>query len=275
MQMGSIQNIVYYCCVAKGNRVLYAYSGGDQEIEALVAVCLERTPPFHIWYFETVGQRTYGFLMEDGYVYFTIADEVLGNSGVLRFLEHVRDGFKKVVKNGSRSNLAGSNPICLEEQLVPIIRRLISSLENVSRSEPADWMAERPAHQLSPSQFNNQMGNSEAAASTKAPLLGKPSKHEKKKMKDRLAETRDVISEDHRKSTDRGIKIDVAPESNQGSVSSISLQKSSSSTRIRGQQQARRMWWRHVRMVLAIDAVVCLVLFGIWLGICHGFHCIH
>ncbi|XP_058075773.1 phytolongin Phyl1.1-like [Magnolia sinica] len=119
--MGSIQNIVYYCCVAKGNRVLYTYNGGDQEIEALVAVCLERTPAFHIWYFETVGQRTYEFLMEDGYVYFTIVDKVLGNAGVLRFLEHVRDGFKKVVKNSSRSNLAGSNPICIEEQLVPII----------------------------------------------------------------------------------------------------------------------------------------------------------
>ncbi|XP_058087512.1 phytolongin Phyl1.1-like [Magnolia sinica] len=117
MQMDSIQNIVYYCCVAKGNRVLYTYDAGDQEIEALVAVFLERTPPFHIWYFKTVGQRTYGFLMEDGYVYFTIVDEVLGNARVLRLLEHVKDGFKKVVKNGSRSNLASSNPICIEEQL--------------------------------------------------------------------------------------------------------------------------------------------------------------
>ncbi|KAL5982829.1 hypothetical protein ACLOJK_016906 [Asimina triloba] len=285
--MGSIQNVIDYCCVAKGYKVLYAYGGGGQEIDDLARLCLERAPSFHYWYSETFRHRTFGFLMEDGYVYFAIMDESLGNSRGLRFLERVKDGFKKIMKNGSKSGLGSLNPICVEEQLVPVIQHLISSLENVSRSEPADWVAERPTRHISPSQFNGGRSSSDATV-CKAPLLGKPSKHEKKKMKGRLVETRDIISEDHRKSTDRGImsedhrksmdrgiKIDVVPESNQGSMSSISLQKSSSSTRIRGQQQARKIWWRHVRLVLAIDAAVCLILFGIWLAICRGFQCMH
>lgn len=271
--MGSIQNTVHYCCVYKDGRVLYAYSGGDREIEALAALCLERAPSFHAWYFETVARRTFGFLMEDGYIYFAIVDEGLGNAGVLRFLKHVRDEFKQVARIRSKGSFSGLSPVYLQEELVPVIRRLITSLENVTRADAATRMTESSPLDPNSSQFNNQMGNSDAATS-KAPLLGKPTKHEKKKMKDRLTENRDIVPEDHGKATDRGIKIDIAPESNQGGISSISLQKSSSSTRVRGQQFARKMWCRHVRLVLAIDAVICLVLFGIWLGICKGFKCI-
>eukprot|EP00268_Persea_americana_P043101 TRINITY_DN4321_c0_g1_i1.p1 TRINITY_DN4321_c0_g1~~TRINITY_DN4321_c0_g1_i1.p1 ORF type:complete len:274 (+),score=47.40 TRINITY_DN4321_c0_g1_i1:462-1283(+) len=273
--MGSIHNRVYYCCVSKGSRVLYTYSGGDRELEALAALCLERAPSFHAWYFETVGRRTFGFLMEDGYVYFAIVDEGLGHSGVLRFLKHVRDEFKQVARNGSKGSFSGLSPICLQEELLPVIRRLIASLENVSRTEAADGMTERSLHDPKSSQFNNQIGNSDTATSTKAPLLGKPNRYEKKKMKDRSIEAKDTVLEDHNHNTDRGMTINMGTESNQGGMSSISLQKSSSSTRIRGQQLARRKWWRHVRIIIAIDVVICLVLFGIWLGICRGFQCIH
>ena len=46
--MGSIQNTVYYCCVSRGNRILYVYSGGDGEIENLGTLCLEKKTPFQI-----------------------------------------------------------------------------------------------------------------------------------------------------------------------------------------------------------------------------------
>nr|DAD38876.1 TPA_asm: hypothetical protein HUJ06_013198 [Nelumbo nucifera] len=81
--MGSIQNTVYYCSVSKGNEILYSYSCGNHEIENLAALCLEKTPPFHSWYFETMGKKTFGFLMEDEHVYFTIVDEGLQNPGIL------------------------------------------------------------------------------------------------------------------------------------------------------------------------------------------------
>ncbi|KAH0453610.1 hypothetical protein IEQ34_017934 [Dendrobium chrysotoxum] len=51
------------------------------------------------------------------------------------------------------------------------------------------------------------------------------------------------------------------------------LQKSLSA-RNRMQQNGRRLWWRYVKILVAIDALLCLVLFGIWLAVCRGFQCI-
>ncbi|GAV72017.1 Longin domain-containing protein [Cephalotus follicularis] len=277
--MGSIQNTVHYCCVSRGNRILYAHSGGDHQIENLAVLCLEQTPPFHKWYSETMSKKTFGFLIEDGYVYFTIVDEGCGNPGVLQFLEHVKDEFKKVARKGSRGSFSGMNSINLQEQLVPVIRRLITSLEHVSQNGN-DWKVETPSLGpvgLSPSPTNVN-GQVEVASSTKAPLLGKSSKQEKKKTKDHVISMRDTELEEHRKSTDRGIKVDSATfdSNNQGGVgSSISMQKDLSSMRIRsGAQSIRRKWWRQVQIVLAIDAAVCLILFVIWLSVCGGFGCL-
>lgn len=41
-----------------------------------------------------------------------------------------------------------------------------------------------------------------------------------------------------------------------------------------GKQKAKRIWRRHVWIVLGLDLAVCLILFGIWLFVCHGFECI-
>ncbi|KAK9110851.1 hypothetical protein Sjap_018911 [Stephania japonica] len=280
--MSLIQNTVYYCCVSKANRILYAYSGGDPDIDNLAALCLEKAPPFHICYSQTVRGRIYGFVMEDGYVYFAIAGEGLGtSSGLLQFLEHVREEFNKVSKNkksgGSRGSLSGfSNFNLQEEELVPVIRRLISSLEMNKI-----WQSQNQNAIPSPSP-EAETGVIETVTSTKAPLLAKPGKQDKKKMKDRVVEIRDKNgSEDHRRSTDRdrGIKADhtnTLESNNQGPVvSAVSLHKTCSSrSRSSQQQYAPRMWWRKVRIVLAIDALICLILFGIWLGICRGFRCI-
>ncbi|CAK9164564.1 unnamed protein product [Ilex paraguariensis] len=276
--MGSIQNRVYYCCVSNGSRILYAFSSGDHEIENLAALCLEMTPPFHQWYFQTMGKKTFGFLMQDGYVYFGIVDEGLSNSGCLQFLSHMRDEFKKVAKKGSSRSMSNLNSLCLQEQLVPVIRRLITSLEQVSQSgteEPAE--APSPDHVgLSPSPCNSANGQIEAGASTKAPLLGKSSKQEKKKMKDHVIAMRDIELEEHRKSTDRRVNVDSGTLDDKGAgISSISLRKDIGSMRIRSTTQSiRKKWCRQLRIVLAIDAAVCLILFVIWLGICGGIDCV-
>ncbi|PON34889.1 Longin domain containing protein [Parasponia andersonii] len=278
--MGSIQNTVYYCCVARGNRVLYAHSSGDHELENLALLCLERTPPFHKWYFETMGNRTFGFLIEDGYVYFTIVGENVGNPGVLQFLEHLRDEFKEVARKGSRGSLSSLN-LTVQEQLVPVIRRLITSLENVSH-RGRGWTGETPSLHAgsSPSPTSSANGQTEVCSSTKAPLLGKSSKQEKKKGKDHVIAIREVELEEHRKSTDRGVNVDsisaTLDSSDQGEAgSSIPLQKELGPMRIRSSTQSiRKKWWRQVRIVLAVDAAVCLLLFVIWLFICHGIECI-
>lgn len=41
-----------------------------------------------------------------------------------------------------------------------------------------------------------------------------------------------------------------------------------------GRQKAKKIWRRHVWVVLILDLAVCLILFGIWLFVCRGFQCI-
>ncbi|XP_060217404.1 phytolongin Phyl1.1-like [Lycium barbarum] len=155
--MGSVRKAVYYCSVSKGDQLLYAYNGGDHEIENLAALCLERIPPFHKWYFQTMAKKTFGFLMEgEGYVYFAIVDEGLGNAEVLKFLEQLKDEFRKLAKNSSCWTLSNRNSLCLQRELVPVI------------------------------------GQTEGGASANALLLGKQSRQENKKMKDHVIGMRDT-----------------------------------------------------------------------------------
>uniref|UniRef100_A0A2P2JFC6 Longin domain-containing protein n=1 Tax=Rhizophora mucronata TaxID=61149 RepID=A0A2P2JFC6_RHIMU len=277
--MGSIQNIVHYCCVSKGNRTLYLYSGKDREIERLAALVLENIPPYHKWYFETLRKKTFGFLMEDGCVYFTIVDEGLGSMSVLEFLEHLKEEFKKLAKKGLRGSFSGINSINVQEQLVPAIRHLITSFECMPQSD-SNWNAKTSSSNNVSlcSSLTNVNEQIDVGSSTKAPLLGRSNKSEKKKSRDHVIPVRDIEVEEHKKSTDREVSITISDSNSQGgaAASPISLQKDLGSMRIRSSSQnIRKKWWRQVKIVLAIDAAICLILFLVWLSICGGFVCIH
>ncbi|EOA36190.1 hypothetical protein CARUB_v10010089mg [Capsella rubella] len=250
--MGSIQNTVHYCCVSKDNQIVYAYNnaGDHRNNESLAALCLEKTPPFHKWYFETMSKRTFGFLMEDGFVYFAIVDDVFRRSSVLDFLEHLRDELKKANKKNSRGSFSGS--ISFSNVQDQVVRRLIASLETDLTCLPIS----------SPSID----GAEQSDASTKAPLLGRSNKQEKKKGRDHVNSLRGIEIDEHRKSNDRG------------HVTECSNSSSAATTYVRGRsggsQSIERKWRRQVMIVLAIDAAICLTLLGVWLAICHGIECI-
>ncbi|GFQ05792.1 probable vamp-like protein at1g33475 [Phtheirospermum japonicum] len=255
--MASVGNTVSYCCIwKKGGRVLYTYKNGGHEIANLALSCLEMTPPYHRWYFQTAGKHTFGFLIDNEYVYFAIVYESLGNSHVLRFLQKLRDEFGRVGdKRGSTKTVSSLDSLCLQEHLFPVVLRLVASLEQHVKQE---WPDNSNGN-------NTHVVDDGVASSTKAPLLGKPSKQDKKKMKDDHVAVA-IEMEEHRRSTDRGHKID------HGASSSSSSQ----STRINklSSQNLQKKWCRRVWIVLAIDAAVCVVLFIIWLFVCHGTECI-
>ncbi|KAK9054288.1 hypothetical protein SSX86_025366 [Deinandra increscens subsp. villosa] len=262
--MGTISNTLYYCCVSKGGSILYAYSSeGDLEIEKLGALCLQKSPSHHKWYFQTKFSKTFGYLMEDGYVYFAIFDGNLGTSKNLDFLERLRDVFKKVMKKGSKRILSNPNSPALQEQLLPVIRRLISSLDHVPESTI-------PSPYNDASSDNNNNGRIDLGVSTKAPLLGKSSKQEKRKMRDHVVTVRESgVVEEHKKSAD---KQDL--NNHGGSVMGVSLTKEGSSMSRSRTQAVRNKWCRQVRIVLAIDLAVCLILFVVWMVVCRGTECI-
>ncbi|CAE5959133.1 unnamed protein product [Arabidopsis arenosa] len=247
--MGSIQNTVHYCCVSRDNQILYSYNnaGDPRNNESLAALCLEKTPPFHKWYFETISKRTFGFLMEDGFVYFAIVDDVVKRSSVLDFLEKLRDELKKANKKNSRGSFSGS--ISFSNVQDQIVRRLIASLETDLTCLPLS----------SPS--------IDGADSTNAPLLGRFNKQDKKKGRDHVHSLRGIELEEHRKSNDRG---NVTECSNASSAAATYVSRRGRSG---GSQSIERKWRRQVQIVLAIDAAICLTLLGVWLAICHGIEC--
>ncbi|XP_071711720.1 phytolongin Phyl1.1-like [Rutidosis leptorrhynchoides] len=273
--MGSVRSTVYYCCVWNMGKVLYAYNNveEDDEIEKLAALCLEKAPSNHKWYFQTMFNKTFGFLMEDdGYVYFAILDENLDNPKKLQFLQHVREEFKKVVKKGSKRSKSNPNPLVIQQQMLPVVKRLIASLEP-ALSYNNDGLG------LSPSPISNDNnGQNDMGASTRAPLLGKTSK-DKRKNKDHVISVRENgVDEEHRKHSDKsGSKVDSSsldPDNQSGSLTGISLTKEVSSMTSSSNQTVRNKWCRQVRIVLAIDVAVCLVLFIVWIVVCRGTECI-
>ncbi|KAL2893923.1 Phytolongin Phyl1.1 [Bienertia sinuspersici] len=206
------KGFVHFCCVARGGKILQAYSGGDHEIEKLATLCLEIVPLYHRWYSQTMGGKTFIFLVEDGFVYFAIANEGIGNSALLQFLQHVRNEFKKITKKGlsfGRKGVASNPNVNLQEQLVPAIRQLIASLQNVSQTGAKNGTNSN----LSSSPCNAYYGEVvEVATSTKAPLLGnKNGNKTEKKVKDHLMiGMRGMeLEEDCRTATDRGLRGDI------------------------------------------------------------------
>ncbi|XP_019155517.1 PREDICTED: phytolongin Phyl1.1-like [Ipomoea nil] len=272
--MDSSKKGVSYCSVSKGGRVLYTYNDGGLEIENLAALCLEKAPPHHRWYFQTMGKRTFCFLMEDGYVYFAIAEEALGNAGVLQFLQNLRHEFKKFSRRGSSRSMSSLSSLSsVQEQLVPVIRNLITSLEHVSGGD-TDWPAG-----VSASSFTDANGQIEGGSSTRAPLLSKSGKYyDKKKKKEHAIAMRDIEMEEHRKSTEkvRGVDSGARDCNSYGaSGSPASLTKEFGSGRTRASNpNFQKKWCCLVRIVLAVDAAVCLLLLVIWLVVCDGTKCL-
>ncbi|KAJ4783215.1 Phytolongin Phyl1.1 [Rhynchospora pubera] len=252
-QMGSSAMNTVYCCIAKGSQILYTYNSNSnsnsnlnsnsnsksRELESLALICLENTPVHHKHYFHTVGTRTFGYIMADGLTYFAIVDPSVGNLGILHFLQHVRDEYRNSVRNG------------LKDSLVPVIKRLIVSLDNMPRS----------------TFFNHEIcesGTPSDSSTSKMPLLGKSGS--RKKLKDRE-------KENDENAENRGVRVDTMPEEGRTGTS-FSLDRATSMGRNRRQLSGRNLWCRHVKIVIAIDVVICVVLFIVWLVVCKGFQCV-
>ncbi|XP_062195991.1 phytolongin Phyl1.1-like [Phragmites australis] len=245
-RMSSSADNTVYCCIAKGRKVIYCYNSkdGDPQMDATAALCLENAPSYHRHYIHTIGSRSFGYLMADGHTFFAIIDPSVGNAGVLQFLERVREVFRNANRNGFHTSL------------VPAVQRLVASLEKMPRA----------AFVLEESAERGGSSESSSCTSSKVPLLGKSGSRKEKKSKDKAVS---VGCDDEHHGT-RGMRIDMPTEE----VSGMSLERSSSQSRLRRQQPSRLLWMRHVKIIVVVDVIICLVLFAAWLAICKGFQCV-
>uniref|UniRef100_A0A0D3GVN2 Longin domain-containing protein n=1 Tax=Oryza barthii TaxID=65489 RepID=A0A0D3GVN2_9ORYZ len=247
-RMSSSADNTVYCCIAKGRKIIYCYNSkdGDPHMETTAALCLENAPSYHRHYIHTAGSRSYGYLMADGHTFFAIIDPSVGNVGALQFLERVREVFRTVNRSG------------FHDSLVPAVQRLVASLEKMPH---ATFVLEESVEKGEPS-------DSSSCTSSKVPLLGRSgSRKDKKKAKEKAASA--AVCEDEQHGT-RGVRIDVPPEE----VGGMSLERSASQSRLRRQHSSRSLWVRHVKIIIVVDAIICILLFAAWLAVCKGFQCV-
>eukprot|EP00252_Welwitschia_mirabilis_P010234 TRINITY_DN23412_c0_g1_i1.p1 TRINITY_DN23412_c0_g1~~TRINITY_DN23412_c0_g1_i1.p1 ORF type:complete len:303 (+),score=33.56 TRINITY_DN23412_c0_g1_i1:199-1107(+) len=300
--MDSLRNLVHYSCVSRGPVILARYDdSADSELRKMAAECVDKAPPHHSRFSHTACKRRYSFLIEADFVFFAIVDEALAKSRVYGFLEQARDEFRTVLKGkGLTTNvkddiLKGSG---LNEDFTCVFRRLVAPLVGI----PQNLIVEEDSAPKSVETTSGSVEEEEASSPTASallqekrecdfsmkkdkkfcPLLPKAGKHEKKKVRDQITETKEIAND----SGGKGQKIEVTVEGNDGFSSwnrenvgsdgslGVSLQRRDAGMRSKGQQLAQRMWWRNVRVVLLLDVAVCAILFAIWLGICNGFNCI-
>eukprot|EP00249_Psilotum_nudum_P017474 c26341_g1_i2 orf=346-1236(-) len=294
MSMGSLHCLVYYASVARGTTIVAEYTDGGAPLFAVGSGYLEKIPPFHSRFSYSSRRRIFNSLIEHPFVYCTIVDEALGKATADTFLDQVRDEFKRLLKvRGLALDGGGLVPHSLDTDFAPVFDQLVAPLVGIPQKEE-DLMKEKLQGQLEaeegPSVTSlytglSSHGENEQNLSGKldkkpggsrslcTPFRGKRSKKDKKNVKEQEKELEEIMMENSSQAMDNGPRLDVLVEDNTPSVTVPSIQKTGSDGS-KSQQIAQRMWWQNVRLVLALDAIVCVVLFGIWLGICKGINCI-
>eukprot|EP00249_Psilotum_nudum_P018870 c26994_g1_i1 orf=946-1809(+) len=285
--MSPLPNLVYYACVARGTVIVAEYYDGSSEVRAVASKCLEKIPPFHRRFSNTAKRRMLNCLIEGSWVYCAIMDEALGKSNANAYLDQVRDEFDSFLKTRDLPlDGEGIRVHSLNNGFAPVLRHLAAPLVGIPQKEKDRMKQEMQAQMeaeedlvLSDS-FHGENTQEFVGMTEKGPFdirspflasKGKGSKQDKKKMKDEVKEIKEIMIENKGKAMDGVQSLDIVVEDSTSSALATQVQR----TKSKGHQLAQRMWWRSVRLVLILDAVVCLILFAIWLGICRGISCIN
>lgn len=149
---------ILYAAVAKGPTLLaelatataIAIADGDEaaDLRPLAARCLAASPPFHRLYTHTAAGRIYAFLIDEPLVFFAIADESLPRSDALLFLRRLRDA---ATATPFRRRIAGATPLCFQDELLPVLRRLVSPDNPPPAPPPASPPSDAPLTAGTPS----------------------------------------------------------------------------------------------------------------------------
>lgn len=272
--MISNPSLIFYACVSKGNTILAEFNSRDADLATLASKCLEKAPLLHVNFSHTVRKKTYTFLMDDPFVYFSIYDESLENSEALSFLHSVKKAFDKIIISENVRSKENLNSHHFQGEFNPVFHQLLASL--------ATEMMEGPQSPLGHLKHgrSGSLDSPRGKRIGSVPLLGGDSRSLKKKKKklsnEGNGECKDGLVEN---------KVDFSKDANAIVLSrdfSMSMHKGGMSMQKGGlfgddtgqQQKAKRVWKRHVWVVLSLDLIVCCILFGVWLWICRGFKCI-
>ncbi|KAK6155574.1 hypothetical protein DH2020_009822 [Rehmannia glutinosa] len=246
-------DLIQYACIAKGTIVLAEFNSKDAALGAIAAKCLDKTPSYHATFTHTIRSRTYTFLIDKPFVYFVIFDEKLENSEGLAFLKSVRDAFREGFQGKRKLEKLSSH--CFQGEFNPVFHQLLG---------PAPYHMEGIG-----SPTGQRIGQNGVFLSGSGPIRGRPKPNVEKvlnKMKNRLL---------------GGFKRNGEKENDENGGSGIGLSRELSLTMhkngglysVEQHQKAKKVWKKHVWVVLSLDLMVCIILFVVWLWVCSGLKC--
>ncbi|XVF10082.1 hypothetical protein REPUB_Repub07fG0152600 [Reevesia pubescens] len=260
--MISNPNMIFYACIAKGPTILAQFSSSKEAgIESLAQKCIEKTPPFHSMFSHTVSNRTFTFLIDDPFAYFLIFREDLDKSESFWFLNRLKCAFEDFLLTGLIGGTDNLTPNCLQSHFKPIFSEIMALDLDLG-------LVTSPTRQGS---RNPSLNSNKGKRTLVAPLLGL-------KKKKRLGGLE--VNGGGGDAKDGGGMENTVDVSDYFRDFSVSLQKSGGGAAgfyMAGgdrQQKAKQTWRKHVWVVLILDLLVCVTLFGIWLWVCRGLQCI-
>lgn len=273
--MISDPDLVRYACVAhhrssessSSTTILAEFNSVDSTLQQLAQQCLELVPPHHSIFSHSYHNQTYTFLVNDEFVYFGIFDSKLRNSDQVRFLGCLKGTIDQLINGKSDYKLS---TFCFQGELHPIFHKLMSKSYDFDALPvvPNGVNHSKNTANLVPNKNKKILSVSFLSASK----IGKGFK--KSKLYEERTTSRMPLVED---------KVDLLNEGNfdggEGKSREINhpngnfLMDGGVSIGV-GRHKAKKIWRRHVWIVLVLDLAVCLILFGIWLFVCRGFQCI-
>ncbi|XP_030549084.1 phytolongin Phyl2.2 [Rhodamnia argentea] len=253
-------NHIFFVCIARGASPILAEFSGDPDLRPLAHQCLLRAPPHHSSFSHTVRGRSYTFLIADPLAYFAVSDDSLERPEVLRFLDRLRSSFEEAVGREVTRCPDDLRSYCFQSQFDEILRELMRPGGGVFHSWPGS---------ITTSAESSRNASLDGGGAFMAPLLGSPGKGLKKKKRLNSESAADGDAKDSNFEN----KVDVGDHAN-GSCRDFPASMQKSCVHSGERQRAKQVWKKHVWVVLSIDLLVCVVLFGVWLWVCRGFQCI-
>ncbi|XP_039117193.1 vesicle-associated membrane protein 727 [Dioscorea cayenensis subsp. rotundata] len=238
--MGDKQPLIY-SFVAKGSVVLAEHTPYSGNFSTIAIQTLQKLPANSKKFTFSCDGHTFNYLVDKGFVFLVVADEVSGRSVPFVFLERVRDDFMQ--RYGASIDAAGSHPL--------------------DDDDDDDLFDDRfgIAYQLD-REFGPRLKEHMQYCVSHPEEMSKLSK-----LKAQITEVKGIMMDNIEKALDRGEKIELLVDKTEN------LQFQADSFQRQGRQLRRKMWLQNLQFKLMVTGAAILVLLIMWLMACKGFKC--
>ncbi|GMH13252.1 hypothetical protein Nepgr_015093 [Nepenthes gracilis] len=236
------QKGLIYSFVAKGTVVLAEHTSYSGNFSTIAVQCLQKLPSNSNKYTYSCDGHTFNFLIDSGFVFLVVADEVIGRSVPFVFLERVKDDFKQ--QYAASIKIDGPHPLADEDSDDDLFEDRFSIAYNLDR-EFGPRLKEHMQYCMNHPEEMSKLA----------------------KVKAQIAEVKGIMIDNIEKVLDRGEKIELLVDKTEN------LHFQADSFQRQGRQLRRKMWFQNLQMKLIAGGSVLAFILIVWLIACRGFKC--